>query len=1488
MKPRLPHRLIQVLLTTSAAALSSTPSFGDVPEGYTPVTITGASQLSSYKKTDYRAFLIGVDITDSAYRMTGQHQYWSSDTPDSLVKISFANLSTSSKAGAAISAAKALTMEEFKSLTFSKNYNKAKGTYSYEPSAYGGAIYGSSSSTISISNSGSLDFSGNYAYSTASYASSNLAYSYGGAIYIGASSTLTMSNSESLSFNGNYVFSAPASTSSAYSYGGAICGEKSSTIAIVNNGNVSFVENYASAAGAAATSSSSSYSYGGAIYTTGSLFITGNGKVTFRGNYERDQGGTYCLRSVYVTGSTLNLAAGEGQNITFYDTLRGGTTTVSFNADYVDKGNVLQKATGDILFSGAHAADDLTALKANYTQEELTDSLTTRVSATTNLYGGRLRVEDGAIYKGNGINVAAGSGATLRLDNGTLNQAGYSVEMNAATTLDLQRVNSIAATTLDMKDGSALSFTLGEENLTSAALTLTGALNQGGALTIGLADDGTMEHENKYALLTMSSGTTPETWDITKLTVEGLVAKASNLSWENGTLYYTYAIPELETATWSGGQSRAWNTTDKNWTQGEYSYAYKDGVDVVFGDTGSGSVTLDGTLAPKSVLVENTAGHDYTWEGSGKLAGNATLTKNGEGKLTINTANDYTGGTVLNGGTLVAGSGTAFGEGAIQISNGTLDLGGNSLANDISALNADTIVRNGSLTGDFTMSGGSLDASELHIETQALSVTNAGEVSFRNANSTSDGGALSGKSGSAISLKGNKTVTFSENTAGYGGAIYAISSNVCFAENGTVTFSGNSTKSSYYDGGAIYGSSSVISFVGNESVTFSENSTVAQSVSWGGAICAWNSSSIKLENNGSVTFSGNSAFSGGAIYTSGGSHDLTGNQHVEFSGNSARHGGAIYTSGTINIQGNDSVTFRGNYEKTESGDSSTYRLRSVYVYKGSLNLAAGVNQDIVFYDSLYADSASSLSFNETYVDKNGVDQVATGDIVLSGKFAETDLRKLKPYYTQQELVDSLTSEVECSSNLYGGRLRIEDGAIYKGNGINVAAGSNATLRLAGGTLDQTGYDVLLNAGTTLDLEGANSITASTLVMMDGSTLSFNAGATEGVMLNLDAALKTGDLHVTVSGDLTKEYALLQLADVSQYDFTQWNSGQVNVTGTDFEHLIWKDGVLTYKPWESTHTDLDKDTEVDDFGGEEGVEIGGHGHSLTVKHPVDLVHLAMENGVVRLEGEDNNVVRITLTEDGTLQLAAGAGLNVGNIVSMVANGSADLEIAGDIEISDIKAYGRPGNKGTLSYVNMTTAGDYTIENMTITGSVIDVGEGTTLYLVNVDIKSDTHITDDPARVFAQSAHVELNGTNTWVDQEITAAQDTLLYMCGDTQRSITLAAGSEIVELTSSMFDSVTLTGTDLWLDMTGIADATSGKDYFTLDFQDLARKMAKAQVDVENLHVYATLDGEKYTEAYSTANGGLTTTLYFQVPEPTTSTLSLLALAALAARRKKK
>jgi fibronectin-binding autotransporter adhesin len=51
----------------------------------------------------------------------------------------------------------------------------------------------------------------------------------------------------------------------------------------------------------------------------------------------------------------------------------------------------------------------------------------------------------------------------------------------------------------------------------------------------------------------------------------------------------------------------------------------------------------------------------YSLNGTGKISGAGSLLKSGAGTLTINTANDYTGGTTITGGVLSVGANTALG-----------------------------------------------------------------------------------------------------------------------------------------------------------------------------------------------------------------------------------------------------------------------------------------------------------------------------------------------------------------------------------------------------------------------------------------------------------------------------------------------------------------------------------------------------------------------------------------------------------------------------------------------------------------------------------------------------------------------------------------------------------------------------------------------------------------------------------------------------------
>lgn len=69
-----------------------------------------------------------------------------------------------------------------------------------------------------------------------------------------------------------------------------------------------------------------------------------------------------------------------------------------------------------------------------------------------------------------------------------------------------------------------------------------------------------------------------------------------------------------------------------------------------------------------------------------------SLTKTGAGTLSLDAANTYSGGTVVEAGTLRAGDAEAFGSGAIRVNGGTLDLAGFSVTNQLD-------LRGGSVTG---------------------------------------------------------------------------------------------------------------------------------------------------------------------------------------------------------------------------------------------------------------------------------------------------------------------------------------------------------------------------------------------------------------------------------------------------------------------------------------------------------------------------------------------------------------------------------------------------------------------------------------------------------------------------------------------------------------------------------------------------------------------------------------------------------------------
>ena len=212
-------------------------------------------------------------------------------------------------------------------------------------------------------------------------------------------------------------------------------------------------------------------------------------------------------------------------------------------------------------------------------------------------------------------------------------------------------------------------------------------------------------------------------------TTQDLTLDAQNL----GNAHITaYQIRSISTLDWDGSTDSTWTNPDATSWSGE---TYDDGDAASFAETGAGTVTLSGSVAPYSVAVNATA--DYTFTGD-DISGATGLTKSGTGTLTLASANTYTGVTTISGGILTVGDNAALGDvaGNTVVSGGSLRMeGGISLAEplDISGGNNEApalwnTVGNNTVTGAIT--GGGRIQTEAGTLTLSGGLTHTGDVSI--------------------------------------------------------------------------------------------------------------------------------------------------------------------------------------------------------------------------------------------------------------------------------------------------------------------------------------------------------------------------------------------------------------------------------------------------------------------------------------------------------------------------------------------------------------------------------------------------------------------------------------------------------------------------------------------------------------------------------------------------------------------------------------
>ncbi len=294
-------------------------------------------------------------------------------------------------------------------------------------------------------------------------------------------------------------------------------------------------------------------------------------------------------------------------------------------------------------------------------------------------------------------------------------------------------------------------------NSTSAPIVTTSlATNAAGTVTINPSSSGWTDNAT-HELISYGGGSVGGAGSTQFVlgTVSGLSARQVALPLGDSGTAITLAITG-DTPYWTGDGDAKWNTgSTNNWKLiSDNSLAvFLTNDNALFNDsaTGAGPITVDidlADVAPNSTVFNNIT-KDYVLNSTGSFGiSSGSLVKNGAGKLTINNANTYAGGTTVNAGTLVLGNANAIGTGLLTLNGGNLD---SSVSNLVNAGN------NAQLwNSDFTFVG-----------TESLNLGTG-----------------------AVTLGGNRTVTISANNLTVGGSIGGGAVDLIKQGAGTLTLAG--------------------------------------------------------------------------------------------------------------------------------------------------------------------------------------------------------------------------------------------------------------------------------------------------------------------------------------------------------------------------------------------------------------------------------------------------------------------------------------------------------------------------------------------------------------------------------------------------------------------------------------------------------------------------------------------------------------------------
>ncbi|APH30770.1 AIDA autotransporter [Salmonella enterica subsp. enterica serovar Newport] len=764
---------------------------------------------------------------------------------------------------------------------------------------------------------------------------------------------------------------------------------------------------------------------------------------------------------------------------------------------------------------------------------------------------------------------------------------------------------------------------------------------------------------------------------------------------------------------------------------------------------GSGDIDNSGVLKVGEGDLENT------------LSGSGSLVKTGTGELTLSGGNDYSGGTTIIGGTLTADHADSLGSGDID-NSGVLQVGEGELKNTLFGSGSLVKTGTGELTlnGDNDYSGGTTIDDGVLIADNADSlgtgavanngVLQVGEGELKN--TLSGTGSLVKIGTGELTLNGDND--YSGGTTITGGTLIAASVNAL--GSGDIDNSGVLQVGEGELKNTLFGSGSLVKTGTGELTLSGDNTYSGGTTISGGTLIAANVNALgsgDIDNSGTLILDANGAFELANVTTHSGAttalaagSTLDAGQFTQEDGSTlsidlgAATDDAVITADSVALGGTLNVTGIGSVTDSWTPEAYTYTLigsdSAITTDFDDLTVAGMNREDVDFLtidgkvdeaDNTHYDLTASLSW---YADRDNATTDAHGTFTLSdpdgGFNVAATLTDVDDTLDPGSRWDgkSLTKEgagtlILSGDNDYSGGTTINEGTLVAASTTALGTGlvdNNATLVLdvdgevsaVGGITTHSGATTQLALGTSLDLGD------SALIQQDGSTLN--------VELNSDSVqpLITGG-SATLGGDLVVSDASLQArasdaefqsfklmdmdSDISG-DFTSLTMNltdqpdYLTVTGTInpadaseyllTEGLSWNATATSATPAHGTFTLSAGDSfEVTSVLGDKTGNGDWDGKSLT----------KLGAGKLTLSGA-NTYSGDTNVQEGTLWLT-GAG-TIGEVGSQQAvNVASDATFGGS---NGTTVNGKVTNEGTLVFGDSEETGAI----FTLNGDLINMG------------------------------------------------------------------------------------------------------------------------------------------------------------------------------------